>query len=366
MKQCLILCAAALLAACSAEPIIKEGNQPTTTRIEYREYALPVVCHVIYQNASADSLARVSARIRAIINKVNTLYKDNETGVQFVLTNSVPTGKKVDEPGIEYIRRTEAEFDPDKVMDNNSSFKQYVWDPNRYINLLFYPFAKENGEYITLGISHMPLGYTDGTTPEGLQEVSKSTYPSMTLDNVEWGPCCSINSLYISEESSTENYNIYDSSVTTAHELGHYLGLFHAFTERNSAESSENLLDSCGNTDYCKDTPDYNRAEYEYWLENYMNQHQGKTINMREVVKRQNCQNQQFNSHNIMDYSVSYTDQFTTEQKDRMQKVLRYSPLMPRENGATRAEVLTRKVLRMKAPVIREPAHRLPLTKLKK
>jgi len=47
------------------------------------------------------------------------------------------------------------------------------------------------------------------------------------------------------------------------------------------------------------------------------------------LVKRESCDGAQFISHNIMDYSVSYSDQFTQDQCNRIRHVLTYSPLIP-------------------------------------
>lgn len=51
------------------------------------------------------------------------------------------------------------------------------------------------------------------------------------------------------------------------------------------------------------------------------------------LVKRKNCKtNQTFTSTNIMDYSVSYSDRFTNDQRSRIRHVLTYSPLIPGPN----------------------------------
>ena len=55
------------------------------------------------------------------------------------------------------------------------------------------------------------------------------------------------------------NSNIHDISVTIAHEMGHYLGLHHCFTENENGD----MGDSCADTDFCEDTPSYNRIEYQ-------------------------------------------------------------------------------------------------------
>lgn len=61
------------------------------------------------------------------------------------------------------------------------------------------------------------------------------------------------------------------------------------------------------------------------------------------LVKRKNCKtNQTFTSTNIMDYSVSYSDRFTNDQRSRIRHVLTYSPLIP---GPKQGQTQTRSVV---------------------
>lgn len=58
------------------------------------------------------------------------------------------------------------------------------------------------------------------------------------------------------------------------------------------------------------------------------------------LVKRKNCKtNQTFTSTNIMDYSVSYSDRFTNDQRSRIRHVLTYSPLIPRPQTRTNTKL---------------------------
>ena len=115
--------------------------------------------------------------------------------------------------------------------------------------------------------------------------------------------------------------------VTLAHELGHYLGLHHTFTQRTQDQSYE-MVDSCGDTDFCKDTPSYNRIAYQRELKNYLT-YSKDDIDIRYLLRRSNCNGSDFYSENLMDYSISYSFSFSPEQKQRIRKVLYYSPLIP-------------------------------------
>ena len=117
-------------------------------------------------------------------------------------------------------------------------------------------------------------------------------------------------------------------NVTLAHELGHYLGLHHAFDENESSGLSADCIDS----DYCEDTPSYNRMAYMMNLKALLQEavQQGKTLSMNEAVKRENCKTGQiFSSYNLMDYEISYADRLTNDQRNRIRHVLTYSPLTP-------------------------------------
>ena len=134
----------------------------------------------------------------------------------------------------------------------------------------------------------------------------------------------------VNEPSGTK-YSEADIRVTLAHELGHYLGLRHVFSE----EESGGLLDECKDTDYCKDTPSYNKIEYDNWL----NELPGTSYELEYLCQRSNCQDIKFISKNIMDYSYSYSNQFTQNQRERIRHVLSYSPLIP---GPKKGDIDTR------------------------
>lgn len=274
-------------------------------------YTIPVVFHVLYQNAADPKQYVDHKRLADILAKVNKYYKGGtdspDMNLSFVLADTDPNGKAMLTPGVEYIRWRESyPIDCDKFMnDDTGKYVSMLWDPNSYVNVMVYNFAKTGGG-ITLGISHLPIIYEGNAIP-GL---TKYKYPHLGLDNIKFPLCASINSIYINEESANGQYNNADINVTTSHELGHYLGLYHAFSE-----------DQCFGTDYCDDTPNYDRAAY---MEQFST---GKTF--AELVTRRACDGTRFESHNIMDYDVSYADRFTPDQRKRVRAVLNYGLMIP-------------------------------------
>jgi zinc-dependent metalloproteinase lipoprotein len=262
--------------------------------------------------------------------------------VDFVLAQKDDQGNTLATPGIEYIKWTGDSIDVNKFMnDQTGVYKKYIWDPNDYINIMMFPFKQEaNSSTTTLGISDLP--YT--TNDHELDGLTVSKYTTLTLNNLKYAYCSAINSTFagsnydswrytLSHKYSDWNINssIYDISVTIAHEMGHYLGLHHNFTENANGD----MADSCADTDYCEDTPSYNRIEYEDTLGHEVakmiiaNGGGLSITNFHTLVKRANCSNANFDSHNLMDYSFSNCDNFTDDQRTRIRHVLYYSPLIP-------------------------------------
>lgn len=306
---------------------IEVSQEGATSTINNYHYELPVIFHVMYQNEK-DPLQYVSqTRLAEILSMVNEMYKNEVNSVNmnltFTLADTDPNGASLDNPGVEYVQWTESyPIDCEKFMnDNSGSYVKYLWDPNRYINVMIYNFsADESSGTTTLGISHLPFTTTGSNSMEGLNETS---HGSLSLKNLKFPYCASINSLYINDQSFGNNYKTTDVTVTVAHELGHYLGLHHVFTELDDDDTN-----SCEDTDYCEDTPSYNKQAYdEKYI--YISKYDPKNFTFTNLVKRTNCSGSEFISYNIMDYAISNSNQFTNDQRNRIRHVLTYSPLIP-------------------------------------
>ena len=240
--------------------IIQNGSINTAEEYHYK---IPVIFHVLYKE-DRNSLQKVnSSRLSHILDKVNSLYKSKNNSVDMNLTFTLATtdknGETLPNPGVEYIQWSESyPINCDDFMnDDSGKYVKYLWDPNSYINIMVYNFdSGSNSNLITLGISHIPFSTAGNHYLEGL---SKTDYSHLTLANLQFPLCVSINSLYINEESTSTKYTTADITVTLAHELGHYLGLHHVFAETTNG--------TCEDTDYCKDTKSYNKQEYDSYCD---------------------------------------------------------------------------------------------------
>lgn len=312
-------------------------------------YRLPVIFHVLYSDAEDRNQYIDQGRLLKVLDRVNTYYdgitrynggdKGVDMNLEFVPAETDETGNALLTPGVEYVKMDAMPLDCEAFM-GDSRYVKLLWDPNRYINVMLYNFAEvDGGGSVILGISHLPLSTTGTTYLEGLPATQ---YAYLTKENLSYPKCLSINSLYVYEETGSDGkYNGFDVNVTLAHELGHYLGLHHAFDEDENSGLSTDCIDS----DYCEDTPSYNRIAYMMNLRALLQEtaQQGTSLSMAEAVKRENCKTGQiFSSYNLMDYEISYADRLTNDQRNRIRHVLTYSPLTP---GPKKGKANTRSVI---------------------
>lgn len=300
-------------------------------------YELPVIFHVLYKSRSDRKQFVDYSRIVKILENVNKLYdgvtvhaggdQSVNMNLQFVLAKTDEEGNPLQLPGVEYIKWDEMPIDCEQFMGSRDQKNlDILWDHNRYINVVLYNFAATGGNGTILGISHMP--YTIAG-PNALPGLGTSPNNYISKENLSYPHCVSINTLFAYEDKGTgDQPNSGDITVTVAHELGHYLGLHHAFDEAPNGGLSTDCIDS----DFCKDTPSYNRNAYMQELLFMMQQaaQMGTYVPYSKGAVRIDCNTaEEFMSYNIMDYEITYADRFTADQRKRIRNVLTYSPLMP-------------------------------------
>ncbi len=340
-----LLCITLLcFSGCKKEPIDDEITKETVKKPEPLVlnddyvYTLPVVFHVLYKDKNDEKQYVTAQKLATIIQYVNELYKGNIYGtsenikVRFTLADTNEVGQKLTTPGVEYVHWNE-DYPIDVIdfmSDDTKKNVKYLWDPNKYINVMLFQFKEDDEDGTTLGISHLPFKSAGNATLKGLE---RATHNHLTKENLKYPFCASINSLFIDEVSKryndrttyrrTRDFNPSDIVCTIAHELGHYLGLYHVFTENRNGFNSN----ACGDTDYCLDTPSYNKTEYDSTIKHHVGKWSIEEYN--DLFYRTNCQGKRFQAVNIMDYAFNDPYQFTHDQKYRMRQVLYYSPLIP-------------------------------------
>ena len=216
---------------------IKITQSPSTSTTGEHHYRLPVIFHVLYEDPDNRKQYVDEGRLAQIINACNLRYKNKmyqnashnisqDMNLEFVMATEKPDGTTLEEAGVERIKwETTLPMSCEQFMDgeDKSQAKKYakmLWNPKVYINIFVYPFSEKN----ILGIAHLPY-YLSSYPLEGL---NKGDY--FLSHEVEYPHCVSINSNYIYVNSNNEYYYTTDVYNTLAHELGHYLGLHHAFS----------------------------------------------------------------------------------------------------------------------------------------
>lgn len=296
-------------------------------------FELPVIFHV-YTNGSANDVKATGDYIQECMDYVNNFYRGNNgksenLNLQFILATTTPEGTPLEMPGVNIIWNPSTLFDANNyLVKNNYQGTDIIWDPNKYINIIVCSFTEKD----VTGIAMTP--YTpQGKSLPGLRR-NDTFYTSLPTTSVQ---AVMINSAFIDKTEVGAHGQEQVWPNTLAHELGHYLGLFHVFSGGDNGQT----------TDYCEDTPDYDRPAYESWLKNVS----GLTFAQATQRKSRNGTTT-FTSYNIMDYQYGYRDRITPDQRARIRHVLDYSPLIPGPKIAvenmSRAEIIIEEPLILK------------------
>ncbi len=230
----LLLVSVLLMSACSSSDDINssratsstEETVDTTMLTDNYTYELPVIFHVLYNDKNDANQYIPYQRISNLVQYVNEIYQGGIYGesenvhVKFVLATKDENGKKLEYPGVDYVKYTgEYPIDVEQFMtDETGSNVKYIWEPNDYINVMMFNFKESNKESILLGISHMPNSIKGDHELAGLETLST---PSVTKANLPFAYCSAINSLY-ANRSAEGGYYQSDRYTNANHQMTFY------------------------------------------------------------------------------------------------------------------------------------------------
>ena len=291
-------------------------SQPAFTGdLDTYDYHLPVVFHVMYHNKSDKKQNPDKSQFTKILDAVNKLYAANNMHIVFEMAKYDDDGEELEEPGIIRKKVDFKEYDPHEFL-KDEDYAEDVQNLKKFINIFVFCFAQSSDESTTLGLTTLPIVPTAYPLKYLVDTDAANEYAYLTTP---YGVC--INNEAIDEWQDEKTVNPRYIVATVAHEIGHYIGLLHTFSEIE-----------CEEDDGCEDTPisDYNN--YIEYITDYIAKQQaaGKKITIEEVAKRTDCKTgEEFIADNILDYAYTIGDVFTADQKKRTRHVLKYGALTP-------------------------------------
>ena len=291
-------------------------SQPAFTgNLDTYDYHLPVVFHVMYHNKSDKKQNPDKSQFTKILDAVNKLYAANNMHIVFEMAKYDDEGEELEEPGIIRKKVDFKEYDPHEFL-KDEDYAEAVQNLKKFINIFVFCFAQSSDESTTLGLTTLPIVPTAYPLEYLVDTDAANEYAYLTTP---YGVC--INNEAIDEWQDEKTVNPKYIVATVAHEIGHYIGLLHTFSDIE-----------CEEDDGCEDTPisDYNN--YIEYITDYIAKQQaaGKKITIEEVAKRTDCKTgEEFIADNILDYAYTIGDVFTADQKKRTRHVLKYGALTP-------------------------------------
>lgn len=311
-----------------ASKISEIKNSNINHRVIDQIYTIPVVIHIIHDGDNVNTPGNINGENISdaqVISQIKVLNQDfrrmedtpggeNSTGVavdvgiNFSLATQDPYG--IETNGIirhniiPYTDDVENEsqsnaggggVDWENAEDVQKMKSETQWDPSKYLNIWT---IRTGGETLANdGLSDI-LGFAQFPDNSGLEGLNENEGSSLTD-----GIVIAFHSFGDKNQSDGSFIlnNIYNEGRTTTHEVGHWFGLRHIWGDTNT----------CGNDDYCEDTPDTRTPHTD--------------CNLYDTCRLDGLGNDMI--ENYMDYTPDVCmDTFTQNQKERMITVLNNSP----------------------------------------
>ena len=265
-------------------------------------YTIPIIFHVISQTSTIGSGDNLTASMiseqllqlnKDFANLSNSRYPvASNTGIQFVLAKNDTLGNTLIEPGIQRINSTVEKWTDYTVAAWRTGYIDSivkpgsVWPANKYFNVWIIPnITNQTANSVLLGYSTFPAT----STLTGLNNSETNATAGVVVISSAIG---SVFSPYACGAS-------YGLGKTLTHETGHFFGLRHIWGDAN-----------CGD-DFCDDTPI----------------HASSNSGVPSHPKSNSCGTPDEMFENYMDYTDDIVlNTFTSNQVDRMQTVMVYSP----------------------------------------
>ena len=201
-------------------------SQPAFTgNLDTYDYHLPVVFHVMYHNKSDKKQNPDKSQFTKILDAVNKLYAANNMHIVFEMAKYNDEGEELEEPGIIRKQVDFSEYDANEFLQDKD-YADDVLNLKKYINIFVFRFAQPSSDVTSLGYTTLPIVPTAYPLEHLVVSDAANEYAYFITP---FGVCINNEFIDVWQDEGTIKPTYIVSTV--AHELGHYVGLLHTFSE---------------------------------------------------------------------------------------------------------------------------------------